>query len=485
MTVNEFMSQIDMIGSVCQWSDAEKAMQAMSHLSKHAYAVLNQIPQGPWARTYSQVKVAFKTAFEPRSQVQANKAELDGLRRDPRRDTPHVFAGKVRRMIRKAFPDSSEREREERTREKFISAQTDDVKFSLATLISGEDEITLDRICAAVAHHEAIARQARLRKTGSGVAQATAGDRSSTNSSRDSDSDASYYGKGRRHKRSKRAHRDTAAVDILSQQMQTMAALQTQSAMGEAAGRVRNANPGWPITGSDKSLGSSVPLQEVLARVNMLDLAEVQVYHDPLLYSQGSAPVDPVEVLAYAAMGRTKTTPKCFVCDSPTHLWRACGLRDYVKDLVRQARTNPNIVLTPQATGTQQRKAANTSEVTYGEAVRRTGALTLAIRRLFNDPNAAEVTEDGEDPVVTVASALLGRPKPTWGRNRSPRCWVCEGDHLWRECDLREHILKKVEEAKKALDMGPSTSAGSATAQSGVKEIGYHPNVLGVTLGPM
>jgi hypothetical protein len=183
MTVTEFMSQIDMIGNVCQWSDAEKAMQAMSHLSKHAYSVLNQLPQTP--KTYDQVKTAFKMAFEPRSQVQANRAELECLRRDPQRDTPHVFAGKVRRMVRRAFPNSSEREREERTREKFISAQAGEVRVSLSVLVSGEEELTMDRLCAAVAHHEATTRQLRQHKTGTGPVQITGEYGSSTDSSRD------------------------------------------------------------------------------------------------------------------------------------------------------------------------------------------------------------------------------------------------------------------------------------------------------------
>jgi hypothetical protein len=65
---------------------------------------------------------------------------------------------------------------------------------------------------------------------------------------------------------------------------------------------------------------------------------------------------------------------------------------------------------------------------------------------------------------------------------------VCEGEHVWRDCDLRDHILKKVEEAKRTLDMGPLSTAPKAKTPGDVpslKDLEYYPKALGVTLGPM
>jgi hypothetical protein len=85
---------------------------------------------------------------------------------------------------------------------------------------------------------------------------------------------------------------------------------------------------------------------EMWCRVNALEEAEGH-FAQGLLDLTGIAETeDPILIAAFQATGRrpplNRTGLTCFVCDGPGHLWRDCGYRAHVREMIRKLKTDPS-----------------------------------------------------------------------------------------------------------------------------------------------
>jgi hypothetical protein len=336
MSVRDFMRQIEMVGAACGWSDRVMAMQAVSNVSKFAFGVIGSIPGGDVS--FEEVKQAFKDTYEPDSQVQTYKAQFLALRRDPQKEAAHDFAIRLKTQAIKAYPNDTRAIREDRIIERFWEAQPDDVRVALATLISGAQRPDIGQLVSATSYHEAATKAVRSRKTVRPVNEVGClGSDSETEDDREVSSLA-VEGKPGRKRPPYRERGETGTTKALEVIIKKLNELTTATSGGKAYSRGNTQGPRVP----------NVDLKSMTERLEALRVAQVQLAGAHQACLEPTDGCDLVEMVASQVMGRpprpTQGGLRCFVCDQEGHMWRDCGMREYIKEMVKKARADPSLL---------------------------------------------------------------------------------------------------------------------------------------------
>ena len=164
-SVDMFLKQIRIAGSVSGWTDEEMAVQALAHLGKEDLDVLNMLDEvGPMSM--ARVRDAFKGRFEPADQRQTHETDFLGCMRDPLKQSPSVYAFKLRRKAILAYPGYTKQQLDRLINTQFVRGQPERVRNSLG-ILPNQDDVPIGQLCSSVAHYEALVKGARHEKAGS------------------------------------------------------------------------------------------------------------------------------------------------------------------------------------------------------------------------------------------------------------------------------------------------------------------------------
>jgi hypothetical protein len=249
----------------------------------------------------------------------------------------------------------------------FIDGQPDRIKGTLA-LQSSDREPDLDQLCSAVANFEAVMKAGRTEKVGSKpVREIQVGflsetDEDDSEAAADDDLEVAQVNPRRLRRQGKGGDKENPALQALTKQMvecnrqvvechkQMAQVAQAIPARLAAVVTQTAGSPSYPAPQAvaNLRLGGSPSAEEMSHRINALETAELQCNQGILTVNNLTGCEDPILVAAFQATGRRppgRGPMTCFVCDAPGHMWRDCGFRAQVKEMIRKAKTDPRYAM--------------------------------------------------------------------------------------------------------------------------------------------
>jgi hypothetical protein len=354
-SVEGFLGQVRILGEG-EWSDNAMAKQAMSRIQSADYDLKRLLPRGPL--TMEGIEQAFHRYYEPEGQRRAYELDFTSYKRDMLKQTANEYARQLRRKAVLAYPEDTPRQLDRKVNLTFIDGQVDHIK-SVLTLIPGHDTLDIEQLCTSVASHEAVMKASRTEKVGAKpvreVHVETYSEEEFSDEEVGDDPEVAQVNPRRPRRRVKEGARETPAIQALTKQMlechkQMAQVAQAIPAQLAAVAAQTAGSPSYaaPQEMANLHLGGPPSADEMSHRVNVLEAAEMQYNQGILSVNSLTGCEDPILVAAFQATGRRppgRGPMTCFVCDAPGHMWRDCGFRAQVKEMIRKAKTDPRYAM--------------------------------------------------------------------------------------------------------------------------------------------
>lgn len=168
-SIDEYLTQFEVISRHNQWSKQEQAAALLSSLDGAACSIINEIEDVEEA-TYKSVKDALLRRFGATKRTEVHERALDEIRMKPGEDIKQV-AMEIVKLSKRAYPELSAAQRERFAVKSLIEAIDDHEK---AFYIRDKEAKTISEVCELFEKYEALRRPEHRKQKPVTVRSATA-----------------------------------------------------------------------------------------------------------------------------------------------------------------------------------------------------------------------------------------------------------------------------------------------------------------------